>query len=124
MVYPVLVRFVFGICSSSNSTTCSCFGDPRLISLPITSYADAAASRTPVANRSSSCSRYGRSTAIPSRSIAAITSISGSSTSASNAVPACFSSSASRVSARSAIARARSIVASAAGPPSTSSKLS
>ena len=41
----VFVRLVFGISSSSNSTTCSCFGEPRLICLPITAYAASAASR-------------------------------------------------------------------------------
>ncbi|COX02425.1 Uncharacterised protein [Mycobacterium tuberculosis] len=30
------MRLVFGMPSSSNSTTCSCLGEPRLICLPIT----------------------------------------------------------------------------------------
>ena len=35
VVNPVLVRFVFGMPSSSKSTTCSCLGDPRFTSWPI-----------------------------------------------------------------------------------------
>ena len=36
---PVLVRLVFGIPRSSKSTTCSCFGEPRFTSCPISAYA-------------------------------------------------------------------------------------
>ncbi len=37
--YPVLVLRVFGSCSSSNSTSCSCLGEPRFTSRPIAEYA-------------------------------------------------------------------------------------
>lgn len=44
-----LVFLVFGMPSSSKSTTCNCFGEPRLICVPITEYAASAASRICVA---------------------------------------------------------------------------
>ena len=89
VVYPVLVRLVFGMPSLSNRITCSCFGEPRLT----LSSADGRRTRPPApappcprsatpAPRSASAS-----TAIPTRSIRASTSTSGSSTSRSSPVP-------------------------------------
>ena len=100
--------------SSSNSTTWSCLGEPRLISLPITAQASSAASFTWSAKCDSSDSRWSTSTAMPARSMPASDVHQGQLDVGSSAAPPRWSSSVSRASARSTTALALIIAVSAA----------
>ena len=126
VVYPVLIRLVLGRPSSVNRTSCSCLGEPRLNSCPVTAYAACSVALTSPPRLADMPARWSTSAAIPACSIAASTPTRGSSTSWSSRVTPRSSSTASSASASSAVARARwaSAFAASASPSVSVSKAS